>query len=214
MFTRCTLGPQFPPSFHRPFLRYVEGEQGGEGGGDGQQSNTPAFPANTPVKEMTPEQQAAYWQHQSRKHEDRVKKYGDLTPEQVKALQDENTTLKTAGQSAADKAIEEAKAAGRAEVQAGWDRDKATAALSKALEGRIPDAGALVGLDVSKFVVSGKVDTDAINAWVEDNSEPTTAQQQQKKNPDLGGGRRDVVKDTPGDRGRSEASRRFKKKTD
>lgn len=41
------LGAQFPPSFHRPFLRYFDGEQGGGAGG-----STP--PAETPPADQAP----------------------------------------------------------------------------------------------------------------------------------------------------------------
>jgi hypothetical protein len=189
MFTRgtnaCTLGAQFAPTFHRPFLRYVEGEQGGDGGGD---DSAPKFPANTPVKDMTPEQQVAYWQDKARKHEDRVKAFGDYTPDKVKALETEYSNLKTSGQSDADKAIEAAREEGRNEVRATLNRERATNSLEKALQGRVPNAGALLGLDVNKFIVNGQVDADAVKAWVEDHSEeaPTGA----RKPADLGQGRR------------------------
>lgn len=195
MSTRCTLGPQFAPAFHRPFLRYIEGEQGGGDNGTGGAGGTngaeqqPAFPANTPVKDMKPEEQAAYWQHQSRKHEGRAKAFGDLTPDQVKALQTENANLKNATQTDADKAIEAAREEGRNEVRAVLNRERAKTALDRALVGRVPDASALLDLDITKFVVNGKVDTDAVKAWVEDHSEES-AGGGKRPNPDTGQGRR------------------------
>ena len=45
--TTHTLGTQFAPAFHRPFLRYFDGEQGGGAGG-----STP--PAETPPADPTP----------------------------------------------------------------------------------------------------------------------------------------------------------------
>lgn len=188
MFTRGTLGAQFAPTFHRPFLRYVEGEQGG--GDDGAtDENAPKFPANTPVKDMTPEQQAAYHLHQSRKHENRAKAFGEWTPEKINALVQERDQLKTSGQSDADKAIEAAREEGRAEVRSQLVRVNATHALEKALTGRVPEASALLGLDVTKFIVNGQVDDAAVKAWVEDHSEEAP-KGQQKKNPDFGQGNR------------------------
>lgn len=214
MFTRCTLGPQFAPAFHRPFLRYVEGEPGG--GDGGQQSKEPAFPADTPVKEMTPEQQAAYWQDKARKHEDRVKKYGDVTPEKLAELQKERDELRTKGLTADEKAVEAAKEAGRTEIRQELAKERIRNALEKALTGRVPDASALLDLDRSTLVKSdGTVDTDALKAWVEANSAAAGPGEKQKKNPDLGAGRRSAATVTPGDRGRGEAARRFNKpKTD
>jgi hypothetical protein len=37
---------------------------------------------------MTAEQQAAYWKHQSRKHEDRVKAFGGLTSRELTTLRE------------------------------------------------------------------------------------------------------------------------------
>jgi hypothetical protein len=47
----------------------------GSGQNDAGTSGTDkGFPENTPVDQMQPEQQAAYWKHQARKHEDRSKR--------------------------------------------------------------------------------------------------------------------------------------------
>lgn len=46
------------------------------------------FPEGTPLEQMTVEQQANYWKHQARKHEDRVKAFGGLTPEQLTQLRE------------------------------------------------------------------------------------------------------------------------------
>lgn len=52
-------------------LRFVTQE--GEEGGGGDNAGDLGFPANTPVKDMTPEQQAAYHQHTSRGWEKKAK---------------------------------------------------------------------------------------------------------------------------------------------
>lgn len=188
MSTRCTLGPQFAPAFHRPFLRYVEGEQGGGEGGEGEQNNEPAFPANTPVKDMTPDQQAAYHLHQSRKHENRVKSFGDWTPEKIKQLEQERDQLRQKGQTDLEKELDKAREEGRNEVRTVLNRVQATSALEKALQGRVPDAGALLSLDVTKFIVNGQIDEEAVKAWVDDHSEEGV--KGTKRNPDNGQGRR------------------------
>lgn len=45
----------------------------------------PEFPANTPVADMTPEQQAAYWRDKAQKHEKQWKATG-LDPKELEAL--------------------------------------------------------------------------------------------------------------------------------
>jgi hypothetical protein len=209
------LGAQFAPTFHRPFLRYFDGDAGA-GAGDGAGNDDPGFPKDTPVKDMSAEQQAAYWKHQSRRHEARAGAYGGLTPEQVQKLQKDNQDLRSAQQTDADKAIEKAREEGREEgrneFRPALFKERATNALQKALSGRVPDAGALLGLDVvSAFVKDGKVDQDAVKAWVEQNSEASSTTTQ-KKAIDLGQGKRPQVTDAAGDRGRGEAARRFAKK--
>lgn len=215
-----------------PFILTFNGDGGADGGGgssngggdnsgDGKggrspETNSPNFPANTPRADMTPEQQIAYDRWQGRKHEERLRGFGDWTPEKIKALEKERDELRDKGLSDAEKAIEAAKEEGRAEVRAVLNRERATTALQKALEGRVPDAGALLALDVNTFIVEGKVDAAAVKAWAEDNSTEAGKPQQQKKHVDLGQGHRSQVTASAGDRGRSEAARRFNrdKKTD
>lgn len=187
-------------AFNRPPFLMLDTDgtdNGGGGGGSGDDNaNAPKFPANTPVKDMKPEEQAAYWQHQARKHEDRVKAFGDYTPDKIRSLETENTTLKTATQTDADKAIEAAREEGRNEVRATLNRERATTALEKALQGRVPSAGALLGLDVSRFITDGKVDDAAVKAWVDDNSEEA---------PSGGTGRRPAPDNGQGRRGSGES---------
>lgn len=45
-----------------------------------------AYPPDTPVSEMTPAQQAAYWKRQNRKQEHRLKAYKGISLEEVKEL--------------------------------------------------------------------------------------------------------------------------------
>jgi hypothetical protein len=50
------------------------------------------YPEKTPVAEMTPEQQAAYWQYHARKHEDRLKAI-DVTPEELTRLREADAEM-------------------------------------------------------------------------------------------------------------------------
>lgn len=167
-----------------------EGAGGNEDTGDkgGGQENEPKFPANTPVKDMTPEQQIAFHENKARKLEDKLKGFNGLTPDQVTALQTELAEAKTKGLSAEDRAIEEAKEAGRTEVRTTAASLLVDTALSIALRGRVADASALLSLDKATFVKDGKADVDAIVSWVDENSEIKGGQK--KGGPDLGQGRR------------------------
>ena len=73
----------------------------------------PGFPADTPVAEMTSEQQLAYWKHQSRKHERRADERKDY--DQLKADAAELAALKAASQTDAERALEQAREEARRE---------------------------------------------------------------------------------------------------
>jgi hypothetical protein len=50
------------------------------------------YPEKTPVAEMTIEQQAAYWRHHARKHEDRLKAI-DVTPDELTRLRESDAEM-------------------------------------------------------------------------------------------------------------------------
>jgi hypothetical protein len=50
------------------------------------------YPENTPVADMTAEQQAAYWRTHARKHEDRLKAI-DVTPEELARLREADAEM-------------------------------------------------------------------------------------------------------------------------
>ncbi|RCL91803.1 MAG: hypothetical protein DBW62_00675 [Microbacterium sp.] len=62
--------------------------------------------------------------------------------------------------------------------------ERAQTAFKSALNGRVLDADAAFGLDRSQFIKDGKVDTDAIDAWVTANS--TEAAKTRVKTPGQG----------------------------
>jgi hypothetical protein len=170
--------------------------------------DAPAFPSNTPVKDMQPAEQAAYYKHQARKHEDRVKAYGDITPEKLAELTRERDELRKSNQSESERAIEEAKESGRAEVRQLLAQERVRTALASALAGRVPDADALLDLDRSVFVKGDKADTDAIKTWVEKHSTEIKSAKGAGFVPSQGA--RDNSVAVAGDQGRAEAARRFK----
>lgn len=65
---RPTLGPLFAPSWHRPFLRYLDGEQGG--GGDGGEKK-PETGGDSDLEKARAE--AEKWKALSRKNEEQAK---------------------------------------------------------------------------------------------------------------------------------------------
>lgn len=64
------------------------------------------YPLNTPVKDMTPEQQAAYWRAQAKKHEKTVKAFGRFRPEQVKEMAERLREIEDAQKSEAERLAE------------------------------------------------------------------------------------------------------------
>lgn len=70
------------------------------------------FPADTPLTEMTVEQREAYWKHQARKHETRSNARADY--DEIKAERDR---LKQATETDTEKAVREAREAGKAEAR-------------------------------------------------------------------------------------------------
>lgn len=67
------------------------------------------FPDATPIAEMTDAQRAAYWQFYARKHEDMVKAYGGLTPQQLGEMRTELDSLRSDKLSADEKALKAAR---------------------------------------------------------------------------------------------------------
>jgi hypothetical protein len=148
-----------------------------QGGGTPPADPAPAaadgFPADTPVVEMTVDQQLAYWKHQSRKHEGRVKALGDVDALRDKAAKWDAAEAEKLTPS--EKAIEEARAAERAKVLAEQTKtvaDRLVAAEFKvALAGRKkPEevAALLEPLDLTKFLTSdGEVDADKVKTYAD-----------------------------------------------
>lgn len=173
------------------------GADSGDKGSAG--STDKGYPENTPVAEMTLEQQVAYYKTTSRKHEDRVKAIG-LTPEQVKELRDKATrhdALERELMSDKDKAVAEARDTAKAEARAELIPSLVSAEFRAAAGDRIEAdrmATILEPLDLSKFVTdSGVVDTAKVAAFV-DGVAPATGDghQQSSRGPSSSGqGRRD-----------------------
>lgn len=156
------------------------------------------FPEGTPVAEMAPEQQAAYWRFHARKHEDRVKQMADY--DALKTAADELAQIKAANATDQEKAVmaarEEAAAEARREALPRLVRAEFKAAAAGRLDAARIDA-IVEPLDLTKFATdTGEVDEAKVAAYV-DGIAPT-----KPHIPDLGQGRR------PGKPGPSVASGR------
>lgn len=138
------------------------GDQGNKGGDGDKGESGKGFPDSTPVADMKPEEQAAYWKHQAQKHEGRNRdlltitggKHGDA----LKAELEELGTLRQEKLTPSEKAIEEAKQAARSEVLP----QLAETAFRVAIGDRKTEAevNEFIGdLNLSRFIKDGKVDT-------------------------------------------------------
>lgn len=134
----------------------------------------PGFPANTPVVQMTEGQQAAYWKHYARQHEDRNKAFGDLTPEQLtelRAAKERQDALELELGTTTDKAV--AQAAKDAEVKARGEllpqviSARLDAAAARAGVADADLATALKFVDSSKFTkADGSLDADMVTEFI------------------------------------------------
>lgn len=135
------------------------------------------FPENTPVADMTIEQQASYWKHYARQHEDRVRAFGGLTPEQLTELQQKAQradALEFDLMSDADRKVAEAALEARTIAESEFAPRLVRAEFRAELKGRVPDEELdtrlntlLEPLDSSKFLTSsGDVDTAKVAAFV------------------------------------------------
>jgi hypothetical protein len=143
--------------------------EGGDGSGDGdgqQPSGDLGFPANTPIRDMNPEQQAAYWKHHDRRKSDTLKAYEGITPEQAKQFRQQADEAARAQMTPADQALADARAQGAADAEQAA-ATKWAGALTESVVGRfVPKEEdrqvVLAGLDPMRFMKDGQFDTDAL----------------------------------------------------
>lgn len=130
--------------------------------------DTAGFPANTPWRDMTATQQVAYWQHQARRHEDRVKQMGDY--DQVKQQAEEYQRMVVAQQTEQQRAVADAHRQGREQALAETGGQLVEQWVRAAAAGRIPPESVnalLAGLNRQAFLnAQGGVDTDRVYQFV------------------------------------------------
>jgi hypothetical protein len=162
------------------------------------------YPEGTPVAEMTDRQAAAYWRHQSRRHED-ARKSAQSELAAVKPKADQYDALAEASKSEQERAVESAKteAANTAKAEA------AVALAGQRLQGLLmargkseDEADAIVDdVNVAKYVKDGQVDKDALRSAA-DRLAPKV-ETPPAKPADLGQGNRGDAGKTGVDAGRS-----------
>lgn len=120
------------------------------------------FPAETKIADMTPAEQAAYWKHQSRKHEAEAKAHADYDELKAKLEADRKKSMTDT-----ERALEDAKAQARAEAIAEYTKKAKDSLKSTArgiLESRASKSKAIDFLDFDKFITDdGEIDLEAIS---------------------------------------------------
>jgi DNA-binding helix-hairpin-helix protein with protein kinase domain len=153
------------------------------------------FPADTPVAEMTTEQQAAYWKHQSRKHEERARSREDYDAVKAKAAELDKIREQQMSEQekAVNKAREEALAEGKRQAMTDLSTKYTRAMLETALttRGRTQEQveTLLRHVNFESYVANGEPDTDAIAAYADSIAGPVTGGGQ-GRGPDHGQGNR------------------------
>jgi hypothetical protein len=191
-------------------------DQGGDAGssGDGGGGSDKGFPADTPVAEMTDAQQAAYWKHQSRKHENTAKARADYDALKARAAKADELEAATATET--DKAIKAARDEAAAETLRAAAPRLVRAEFRAAAKGVLSDEqrdALLEDLDLTKYLTDkGEVDEDKVARKVTAFA-PAGNNGGSGGRPDMGQGRRAGATQSKASAGKAEAARRFGEKT-
>lgn len=144
------------------------GGGGGGGGTDGPQVGPNGYPENTPVAQMSVEHQAAYWKHYARHHEARADARSDYDQQKADAEKWRQAQLQNLPPD--QRAIEEAKEAGRREAAAQAATATVGAVLRVALEARGKEGDELnllvTGANPAAFLTDGQVDAAKVSTYV------------------------------------------------
>ena len=131
---------------HRHVFGTFRMEETGEAGGDGSQETPPSeeqqqtqpadkgFPADTPVAEMSADQQVAYWKDKARKHEQRANSRSDYDDLKARAARLEQ--IEREHESEQDKAVREAREAGATDARTAVQQETTAAMARMALRAR------------------------------------------------------------------------------
>lgn len=124
------------------------------------------FPAQTPVKDMKPEEQAAYWRFYERKKSDVLKEYGDITPQQAKEYRDAVNEARRSELQPSERALEDARtqatATARQEADQRWAGLMTETIVGQFVEDPQQRESVLAGLNPMVFMTDGQFDKDKL----------------------------------------------------
>lgn len=174
------------------------------------------FPADTPWRDMKPEQQAAYWQHQARRHEGRVSALGNITPEALAELQTKAAKAEeyeAANGTDTEKAVQSAYTTAEKAAADKYQPLLVRARFDAAVGDRLDSAGLdaiLDPLDLSKFLAAdGTPDIAKINDYANKIAPAKTEQYQRRGGPSPSGqGHHGAAAGKPGDSARAALAKR------
>jgi len=154
----------------------------------------PGFPANTALEQMTVEQRESYWKDKARKHEDRVKSFGKLTPEELTELRakaDKHDALEFELGSEADKKAAQARKDAEQAADAKYQPMLAETAFRIAIGDRRTqdEVDEFIGdLNLPRFLTDdGRVDTAKVLARVDQFAPATGTAPPRKPGPSSNG---------------------------
>lgn len=176
-----TLGSLPAPAWHRPWFRYVDTVDGAGGTPKGDDLG---FPKDTPVESMTADEKAAYWHNQTKvqqkareaaeKASQGYAKFG--TVEDLQKAADDAEAARVAALDDNQKAVEAARAAGKAEAAA----EHANKHLGSAVTGMLIalTKSATESFDDATARVAGAIEFADLNKFIGDNGDLDAAKVQ------------------------------------
>jgi hypothetical protein len=191
----------------------------GETGSQAPTQNDRGYPADTPVTQMTAEQQAAYWKRYARTHESAVKAFKGMTPEQVSEMQSRLEAMEAEKLTADEKALKQARkeaadqaaAAAKAELTPQLQALKVESIAGRILQDEAKLQAFMEVVDPAKFVdaATGDIDKERVTTTLT----AMFGQQQQRQvyGPrwqNAGQGVAPAPQTKPGEAGRAEAQKR------
>lgn len=115
---------------------------------------------------MTAEEQANYWKFHDRRKTDRLKAYGDITPEQALQWKQEAEDARRNSMQPDERALEDARtqaaAAATQAAAAQWAPRLAEQVVGQFVTDEQRRKDVLAGIDPMRFVKDGQFDTDAL----------------------------------------------------
>ena len=124
------------------------------------------FPENTPIVEMTDAERANYFKFHDRRKSDRLKAYGDITPEQALQWKQEVDEARRNSLQPSERALEDARneaaAAARAQAETEWAGLMTETVIEQFVTDPQQRQVVLAGLNPAQFMTEGKFDKNKL----------------------------------------------------